>query len=282
MKPKDTFVRNIGAFLTRIHRKVTRSTVIFKRSSWFWLLTVLVIFLNATVDLIEKGEDITRWFGLDRCYQYNPATGRQDSSLPARACLPGKITYIKYLYPYAYPGAPADRPNRVLQVISVQNGQIAWTEQAFLGMQGKKEKWDKGKSFWMELEGGQDVPTFGALDQPDNPEIGVTIPASGFVMRRLDILQRECRELKPPQTRTTPVSVFEYFVENPLDRNATGFSRFIEGLFRGGLQDLSGKHVYVYSRWTSFFCDQDLSTFFKFGPSFGATGYEVTQQAVDR
>jgi hypothetical protein len=273
--------RALGAWVGRLRDRITGWEDRSKSSSWLWLLTVVLVLINTVFQLAEKKDDLVRWFGWDRCHQYNPSTEQEDSSLPNRECLPGRITFIKYLYPYPEPNAPADRPNRVLQLVSVQSGQMIWKEQAYLGMKDGRENWDRGLTFWMVLENGQDVPTWAALNTSNNSEIGVSIPASGFIMRRLDILPEACKNVDALQSRNVPVSVFEYFVENSEIEDRSGFTMLLDRVKGVNRADVSGKNVYLYSRWARLFCDQDLSTSFRFGPDFSKTGYRIYAEGTD-
>jgi hypothetical protein len=74
---------------------------------------------------------------------------KSDEQSPSRKCLSDRITFIKYTYPIKDPNSEAerdaeeviDRPNRVLQVLSAEDGQVTWGEQKLL-------KLDKGKPIW--------------------------------------------------------------------------------------------------------------------------------------
>lgn len=261
----------------------------FLRSNIIWLGAVLLIVVNSTIGVIEKSLEVRDWaihvVGWDKCHLYDPATGLEAKNGPTRPCLPGQITFIKYRYPYPYPTQPVppgETGNRAIQVVAVRNGQATWTEQAYLGQTRTGQNWEKvGNSRWAELGNGWDLSTQSVLNLGNDPELGRSIPTSGFIIRRLETGQGPCTGLSPQLAGTTSASMFEFFVENRVESSPSRFERMLFQLNGKVIGDLRGQSVYIYSRWTPIACSDEITKFSSTGLPFGRTGYQIIQEVAD-
>jgi len=238
----------------------------WSNESWLGRLikagSILVVVVNAIFGVIEKRDDVVKWLDLDKCHTFDPASGKLDYRSHRRACLPGRITFVKWTDPNHYErNDVVDRPNRVLQVVRADEGQILWGEQKLLKVDAAKEIWEaQPQLFWLAIQGGAAVPAWQLLNRA--PGGGQrTQDSAGFVLRKINLVASECTNISKENLRTTPVQSLEFFIENADIQ----------------VETKSDRSFFVYTRTVPVFCDQDLGATFRLGREFSPTGFRLAQ-----
>jgi hypothetical protein len=125
---------------------------------------------------------ISEIFGPRLCYPYEPLRDGPDKLQAARGCLPGRLTYVKWIDESDYPAVdrptgrwPNDKANRILTVLEVDpNGTPIWGELNLLRVEGSQITWQKKSAGgWTEIvSNSRDVVEgqIGALLRRQNPE----------------------------------------------------------------------------------------------------------------
>lgn len=227
---------------------------------------ITVVVVNAIFGVGEKYDDVSKWLGWDTCHLYDLSSGVQNKKLLERPCLKGKITFIKWtdttLEGNNNDRVVAARPNRVLQVVSADGGIVTWGEQSLQQVRDGKEIWDLSpRLYWTAVQGGEAVPTWLLLDQDMDPAERQT---TSFVLRRLDVIKPECGGLSATKLRATSVDVLEFALENTAPDSLR-----------------AKQSPSIYWRSVPYFCDQDMSSAFRFGPAFGELGFPLAQAVTD-
>ena len=78
----------------------------WRRESWVAAIIttggILVVVLNAVVGVLDKKTQAIKFLGWNKCYVFDPKTEEPNTKLE-RPCLPGKITFVTWKYPFAEP-----------------------------------------------------------------------------------------------------------------------------------------------------------------------------------
>ena len=198
-------VTRLSALLNSAGAMTGRWTQEFWIAAIIRIAGILLVVANAVFGVLEKKDQAIKWLGWDRCHMANPVTGNPDDDLPIRPCLPGRVTIVKWRYPFQeHPGDIFDRPNRIFQVIEAAGGQIEWGEQKPRIDKNGHEMWDRQPSLvYAAVEGGELVPDWQVV-----PNLDWRNGNSGFVLRRIGIADDRCasggegeRDLKPGEDR---------------------------------------------------------------------------------
>jgi hypothetical protein len=226
--------------------------------------SILLVVVNAFFGLVERRAEVVTLFGLDKCYLFDPGSGKADRSKPKRDCVPGKVSYVKWTDPNHEDDVDlpqvaqiTDRPNRVLQILSASGGRIVWGQQKLIRITNGKEEWQsEPKDYWLAVQGGESVPNWMLLKMPRQR-------GDGFVVRNISIGD-QCANVAPAELPKTGVSLIEFFIENDAAKI---------------LQEKS--ESFIYWRTVPFYCDQDVGSAFRFGRDFSADGFKLAQAIVD-
>lgn len=226
------------------------------RDSWIAtiikVVTILIVVVNAFFDFVERRDEAVNIF-FDKCYLLDPSSGKPDKTKPKRDCVFGQISFFKWTDPNqegdsdlpAVGQQVVDRPNRVLQIVDVVNGQVVWGQQKLVRV-------ENGKETWQPAAGDRWIPV----------NEGATLP-HGFVLRDIQNNPR-CAGIAPDDLRKTPVQLNEFFIASDAEKS---------------LQETGT--AFVYYRPITFFCDQEIGSGFRFGPSFGPSDFRLTQVVSD-
>lgn len=134
--------------------------------------------------LPDPPNPISEIFGPRVCYPFEPLRDRSDKSQASRHCLPGRLTYVKWIDESDYPAVdrqtgrwPNDKANRILTVLEVDpNGTPVWGELNLLRVEGNQITWQrKSVGGWTEIVGNSpDVVEgqIGALLRRQDPDQG--------------------------------------------------------------------------------------------------------------
>jgi hypothetical protein len=226
--------------------------------------SIAVVVVNAIFGVAEKRDDLVKWLDLDKCNNFDPVTGESARSPERRTCLFGRITFIKWTDPNHYtPNDVVDRPNRVLQVVRANEGEVIWGEEKLLSVRDDKETWEsQPQLFWLAIQGGAPVPAWQLLARvPQGEEDG-----AGFVLRKITVVASNCANISPANLRTTPVQTLEFFIENAAAR--------LE-------KKKTDTPFFVYDRTVTVFCDQGIDPAFRLGRDFSSTGFRLAQVWTD-
>lgn len=105
-------------------------------------------------------ETLAEFFGPRFCYPYDPVSDEPDKSRPHRDCVPGELTYVKWVDESAYPATdpetgryPNDRANRAMSMTALEaNGTRIWAEQNLTRMDSNRTYWPVPSSNgWTEI-----------------------------------------------------------------------------------------------------------------------------------
>jgi hypothetical protein len=125
---------------------------------------------------------ITEFLGPSVCYPYEPLHDAPDKAKASRRCLPGRLTYVKWIDESAYSAVnretgrwPNDRANRILTVLAVDSdGTPLWEERDLLRADGDIITWQgQTTGGWTEIVGASPdvVPgKTGALLRRQDPD----------------------------------------------------------------------------------------------------------------
>ena len=190
-----------------------------------WLQTISVIRLKyiliiaflgifAAVMFVPNVRDfVTAFFRRQVCYPYSPVDDKPDKTQPKRKCLPGRLSYVKWIDEEAYKDKWGtnitemrtgrwvnDRANRSLTITRVgEDGTPIWTEQNLL-------RSDNGSDYWQPLTPGGWTEIAGASTEIVSGQTGVLL-----------------RQIAPPcpstdGTRTLLETYFPLDLDDLLDR----------------------------------------------------------------
>ena len=163
----------------------------------------------------ERIDDVTKWFGLDKCYYRDPERYRANNRFPARSCLPGRITLVVSgvtLVPMQPTTRSPSRRNRILEVAYITStGLVVWEERSCTkNPRTSKGEWQSSSgSAWYSVPGAEDIPS-GTL-----PIVGAS--GTGMILRRLELTEpKQCGEgtTSAAQAFFNTFTILEVFIEN--------------------------------------------------------------------